>query len=48
MGRWLERKNGAWLQSSPEELKCRKALLPVLANLDVEPLGYGDRGKVIM
>lgn len=45
---WLERKAGAWLQSSPENFKCRKALLPILASLDVEPLGYGDRGKVIM
>lgn len=45
---WLERKDGAWLQSSPGEFKCRKALLPVLASLDVEPLAYGDRGEVRM
>ncbi|MOA37888.1 hypothetical protein D3C78_1595170 [compost metagenome] len=45
---WLERKDGAWLQSSTEYFKCRKALLPALASLDAEPLAYGDRGEVRM
>lgn len=43
---WLERKNGAWLQTT-SDLSCRRALLPVMANLEVEPLGYGDHGRVI-
>jgi hypothetical protein len=45
---WLERRNGAWLQSTPDGFRCRKALLPVLAELDAQPRGYGDRGKLIM
>lgn len=45
---WLERKDGAWLQSSPEMFHCRKALTEPLAEIHVSPLGYGDRGRVIM
>lgn len=44
---WLERKDGAWLQSS-EFLHCREALLQPLAQLEVSPVGYGDRGRVIL
>lgn len=45
---WIERQRGAWLQSSSELFNCRRNLLTELASLDVEPLGYGDRGQVIM
>jgi hypothetical protein len=45
---WLERRNGFWLQHSPEFFNCRRPLVPVLANIQVAPLGYGDRGRVIM
>ncbi|MBC7203728.1 MAG: hypothetical protein H5U29_09445 [Pusillimonas sp.] len=45
---WLERKNGAWLQSSPERFCCRNYLLHQLAELRVDPNGYGDKGKIIM
>lgn len=45
---WLERRDGAWLQTATSGFRCRKALLPVLAELDAQPRGYGDRGKVIM
>ncbi len=45
---WLERDRGAWLQSSPDMFNCRKWLLNDLANLDAKPLGYGDRGRVIV
>lgn len=45
---WLERQRGAWIQSSDTEFHCRKAFLAVLAELSVEPRGYGDRGRVIM
>jgi hypothetical protein len=45
---WLEREKGAWLQSSMTSFRCRKSLLKALAALDVEPYGYGDRGRVIM
>lgn len=45
---WLERKTGAWLQSAEREFSCRKHLKAVLANLDIKPLGYGDRGRVMM
>ena len=47
-GSWVERQSGAWLQSAETSFACRKALLGTLAGLDVEPRGYGDRGRVIM
>lgn len=45
---WLERERGAWMQSSDTSFHCRKALVAILAELDVETRGYGDRGNVIM
>lgn len=45
---WLERERGAWLQSSPRMFNCRKWLIDDLANLQVNPIGFGDRGKVII
>jgi len=45
---WLERNRGAWIQTSMTTFQCRKALLKPLAELAVEPIGFGDRGRVIM
>ena len=45
---WLERKTGAWLQSSTSSFNCRRHLLQYLSRLEVEPHGYGDKGRVIM
>lgn len=45
---WVERERGAWMQSSDSSFNCRKGLLGHLAGLQVEPMGYGDRGRVIM
>jgi hypothetical protein len=45
---WLERKNGAWLQSSTSMFNCKMAILHTLAEQIAVPLGYGDRGRVIM
>lgn len=45
---WVERRDGAWIQTSETSFHCRRALLPVLAGLRVEPAGYGDRGGIIM
>ena len=45
---WLERRDGAWLQSTPETFRCRKPLLAELAGLAVRPQGFGDRGGLIM
>lgn len=45
---WLERKKGAWLQSSADLFCCRSSLKPQLAALNVMPMGYGDKGGVIM
>lgn len=44
---WLERKTGAWLQSARDRFRCRRRLLQSLAEMDVRPLGFGDRGRVI-
>ncbi len=45
---WVERERGAWMQSSDSSFNCRNGLLDHLASLQVEPMGYGDRGRVIM
>lgn len=45
---WLEREKGAWLQSATTQFNCRKPLLKSLANIEVSPLGFGDRGRVIL
>jgi len=45
---WIERERGAWMQSSNTEFHCRRQLLAELASLQVEPQGFGDRGRVIM
>lgn len=45
---WVERERGAWMQSSDNSFNCRKSLLDQIAALQVEPLGYGDRGRIIL
>jgi hypothetical protein len=47
---WLERKTGAWLQKSNGRpiFSCRKDKLPLIANANITPLGFGDRGKSFM
>ncbi|MBF4988165.1 hypothetical protein [Methylophilus sp. 14] len=44
---WLERRKGAWLQTS-NTLSCRNSLLDYLAGLSAVPKGFGDKGRVIM
>lgn len=45
---WLERKNGAYLQSNTTSLKCRQKRLRTVAEVDIKPKCFGDRGKLIM
>lgn len=45
---WIERRDGAWMQTSETSFHCRRAVLVALAGLSIEPTGYGDRGRVIM
>jgi hypothetical protein len=45
---WLERQRGAWIQSTDDSLRCRRPLVEILADMNMEPLGYGDRGRLIM
>lgn len=45
---WVERRNGAWLQSSTRQFRCRRDRLALVAGETVEPKGYGDRGAVIL
>lgn len=45
---WLERRNGAWLQSDTSSLRCRRRYLRTVAETKVSPKGFGDRGKLIM
>lgn len=42
---WLERRDGAWLQSTAgPDFCCRKKRLHLVASLEVTPKGYADRG----
>lgn len=43
---WVERDRGAYLQSSPKLFCCRRHRLKQLAELDITPKGFGDRGPV--
>lgn len=45
---WLERDRGFWLQHSPEMFACRRRLLPAIASCEARPMGFGDRGKVLI
>lgn len=45
---WLERREGAWLQRYEESLSCRQKYLRIVAEVEVAPIGYGDRGEVIL
>lgn len=45
---WIERRRGVWMQSAKTPFCCKKSLLLELVQLQVQPHGYGDRGKVIM
>jgi hypothetical protein len=44
---WFERDRGSWIQDRIVHFKCRKHLLPRLANLNPTTLGYKDRGPVM-
>ena len=43
---WLERRDGAWLQSALDSFRCKRPVLERLFALEVEPLGFGDKGAV--
>jgi hypothetical protein len=45
---FVERRRGAWLQSGESTYHGSKQATPSLAAMSVEPLGFGDRGAVIM
>lgn len=47
-GGWLERERGSWLQWTPSQFSCRKPLLRSIANIEVHPHGFGDRGPFMM
>ena len=44
---WLERKLGAWLQTTPELFRCRRHLVLALAGMTVAPAGYSDSGDAL-
>jgi hypothetical protein len=44
----IERRQGAWLQSSPNLFRCRKHRLRKVAAVAIEPNGYCDRGELII
>lgn len=44
---WLERYRGAWLQSADTMFYCQQSYLDSLSELRIEPMGYGDRGRLM-
>lgn len=46
---WLERRNGAWLQVSRDKFfACRRARLQTVAEMNLRPKGFADRGTFKM
>ncbi len=46
---WLERRKGAWLQSSGKPgFWCRKSKLALVAGLAIRPRGFAERGDLIV
>lgn len=45
---WLERRLGAWIQDGGEGFRCRRFMQSRLAELAIEPNGYGDQGSFFM
>lgn len=45
---WIERQRGAWIQSTDDSFRCRRLLIDTLVGMQVDPLGYGDGGRLIM
>jgi hypothetical protein len=43
----LERRRGKWLQILSPQIHCSKRLLPILAAVQIEPIGYKDHGRLI-
>ncbi len=48
-GAWLERRQGAWLQTSTRPMcTFRRQILPTIAQTDIKPNGFLPKGKFIM
>lgn len=46
---WLERTHGPWLQLPNDfRLLCQNGLLRTIADIEVEPLGFLDRGPIML
>lgn len=45
---WVERRLGVWIQDGGEDFSCRRATLPWLGQLKIDPLGYSDQGSFFM
>ena len=45
---WFERRLGAWIQDGGEDFRCKRLILPRLAALNIQPLGYADQGSFFL
>lgn len=45
---FVERRRGAWMQSGEGSYRGTRTITPLLAKVIVTPLGFGDKGAVIM
>jgi hypothetical protein len=43
----LERRKGKWLQVLHPQIHCSRRLLPILAAVKVDPIGYKDHGRMM-
>jgi hypothetical protein len=45
---WLERRAGRYLMDEKDLFWSRQRLIPMLAQVDVQPMGYADHGRCII
>jgi hypothetical protein len=43
----LERRKGKWLPVLSSHIHCSKRLLPILAAIQIKPIGYKDHGRLM-
>ena len=45
---WLERRHGQWLQFNPSSITCKRGKQHEVADILIEPNGYGDAGTFLL
>lgn len=45
---WIERRLGAWVQDGGEDFSCKRTVQALLAQFEIETVGYSDQGSFFM